>query len=52
MSGLPFGFASRSWGKPRQMLQVGEAAQRTASPRPRWLTAHIFGFKGFSPYYL
>ncbi|MEH2006744.1 hypothetical protein [Nostoc sp.] len=27
---------SRSWGRPRQMLQVGGAAQRTGSPT-HWL---------------
>ncbi len=32
---------SRSWGKPRHMLQVGRAAQRSGSPRPRWLTCEF-----------
>ena len=29
--------ASRSWGKPRQLLHLGRPQDRTASPRPRWL---------------
>ncbi|MFN6566700.1 hypothetical protein [Dendronalium sp. ChiSLP03b] len=38
-SAEPFG--SRSWGKPRHLLQVGKAAQRSGSPRPRCLTTRL-----------